>query len=561
MSQAIRCLTVGDKVLVHSLKSRADLNGAPATLQEWVQEKQRWVLIVTDEPENGGPKKRSVRGERVLVRPENLCAMSVSHELLAAVHAAIDVADVDTVLSRFVEGVFWPQEVAMELMAAAWKTDERLGFVGAKMKHGGVVSALFVGMSECQVMLGIVQAEGMSELAFVDNAAMLLFTFAIDTDNIKALALVYEWNPDFLISRGPDETGIAHSAEAIGALNLGDNEDCGLVIDYAYELAERSGAAACFKYLCKCNDTAKKVDQARRAAQRDAGVAPIRAVSCAWCGTEADKSLMKRCQQCRVAWYCGRQCQRAAWPMHKASCVDAVAGEAVEAALVRVDTPWGTTRFTRVIKHTLTPNSSSANSTHGRPPPCSSDPTRRCFLLQPRVRTPGGGDWLSAPRDTSDVLYAVDVRSKVCIALEERGYRLLEACLLNAAYYDDGTRESRFLRVATECATALDAEVKLAALCVDPGLGLVIKEEDYADQAWEQMSGGADSPDPAGSAERVAAATERKTASKGVSMARRRGRSASELALLELAYLVVARPPAAWPWDTQTHGHCARCEV
>ena len=157
--------------------------------------------------------------------------------------------------------------------------------------------------------------------------------------------------------------------------------------------------------------------------------------------------------------------------------------DAVEAALVEVNTPWGTKRVTRVFKHSSIPNSSS--STLGRPPPCSNDTTRKCLLLQLHVRAPDG-DWLSSPRDTSDIVQAVNMRFKVCDALEKRGYKLVEACLLNAAFHDDGTKESDFSKIAIECANASGAEVKLASRFVDPGLGLVIAQKEYADQAWEQ---------------------------------------------------------------------------
>ena len=48
-------LSVGDKVLVHSLKGRADLNGAVVTLKEWVEDKGRWSLVVTGHCEGTAP--------------------------------------------------------------------------------------------------------------------------------------------------------------------------------------------------------------------------------------------------------------------------------------------------------------------------------------------------------------------------------------------------------------------------------------------------------------------------------------------------------------------------
>src|SRR5690349_13733655 len=37
---------------------------------------------------------------------------------------------------------------------------------------------------------------------------------------------------------------------------------------------------------------------------------------CAHCGAAA----LKRCSSCRLDWYCGRDCQVAAWPKHKTMC-------------------------------------------------------------------------------------------------------------------------------------------------------------------------------------------------------------------------------------------------
>jgi hypothetical protein len=47
-------------------------------------------------------------------------------------------------------------------------------------------------------------------------------------------------------------------------------------------------------------------------------------VSCDRCGKlqEPGKKL-QRCGKCRVAWYCGIECQRAAWSGHKAHCFEA----------------------------------------------------------------------------------------------------------------------------------------------------------------------------------------------------------------------------------------------
>ena len=468
-----------DLVVLHSLKGRVELNGAVATLTEWMEDKGRWAGLVISH--SCATLDRQGNGERVLVRPENLVLFGKpSKERLAAVRSAIKAADEDAVLSRFVEGVFWPRPVAIKLIAEAWAVDERRGKVGWGMDYGGVVSALYLGMTECQVKLGIQKREGLPEDAGVDDASMALFSFAIDADNVAALALVYEWNPDFVIFRAPDvETEFGPSPEAVAALSLGDDDDP-LRIDYAYEFAESRHATACFEFLRKRNATARKIHQARHAARREVGVEPSRPVSCAVCGQEADKSQMKRCQQCRAEWYCGSECQRAAWPTHKATCVRTKCPGRM--GYVLTPTVNGKARISTVFRYDKL---NDDDEKCGRPKGDNCDPTRKCFLLQLRVRAPGGGDWLSAPRNSDDWKYALELRSTVSSAMQHRGYLLLEGCLLNAAFVDDGTGESRFVRVATECATAEGAEVKLAALRVDPGLGLYIYDDEYDDSAWE----------------------------------------------------------------------------
>ena len=114
-------------------------------------------------------------------------------------------------------------------------------------------------------------------------------------------------------------------------------------------------------------------------------------------------------------------------------------------------------------------------------------------MLQIRVRAPSGSrkeraKWLSAPRTatpTEDRKHAASVRYEVTKELETRfSYRLLESCLLRAAFYDDGSNESDFAKAAAAAASRHGAEAELAQRRVDPGVGLIL-DEPYDDSAWE----------------------------------------------------------------------------
>ena len=44
---------------------------------------------------------------------------------------------------------------------------------------------------------------------------------------------------------------------------------------------------------------------------------------CFSCGEPGPLSARLRCGRCRLAWYCGAECQRAGWPQHRANCIRA----------------------------------------------------------------------------------------------------------------------------------------------------------------------------------------------------------------------------------------------
>jgi hypothetical protein len=69
------------------------------------------------------------------------------------------------------------------------------------------------------------------------------------------------------------------------------------------ELTERSYAA------CDCG------------LERDSETVTVRRVpACARCAVSLHDATRKRCGACLRAYYCGRECQKAHWPTHKADC-------------------------------------------------------------------------------------------------------------------------------------------------------------------------------------------------------------------------------------------------
>lgn len=43
--------------------------------------------------------------------------------------------------------------------------------------------------------------------------------------------------------------------------------------------------------------------------------------SCSYCGTKTSAKKLSGCSRCKMATYCSRECQEAAWPAHKKECV------------------------------------------------------------------------------------------------------------------------------------------------------------------------------------------------------------------------------------------------
>ena len=57
---------------------------------------------------------------------------------------------------------------------------------------------------------------------------------------------------------------------------------------------------------------------------------------CFNCQTEGRSPPLRKCTQCEVAYYCGKDCQRAHWKVHKPACIAAVAAKAQDATRQRL---------------------------------------------------------------------------------------------------------------------------------------------------------------------------------------------------------------------------------
>ena len=113
----------------------------------------------------------------------------------------------------FMKRKVWPQEEAVALVLQAWRRDKAQGRPGAKAKDGGLLSAIYVGVTDHTqaTMPGTVSLTlsfGFCSLTTllpsgttIDNASMILVVAALQTDDPELMALVWTWEPYFEIAK------------------------------------------------------------------------------------------------------------------------------------------------------------------------------------------------------------------------------------------------------------------------------------------------------------------------------------------------------------------------
>ncbi|KAL6062921.1 N-lysine methyltransferase smyd2 [Balamuthia mandrillaris] len=94
--------------------------------------------------------------------------------------------------------------------------------------------------------------------------------------------------------------------------------------------------------------------------------------SCSFCCASPPAQRLLRCGRCKQAWYCDQECQKKAWPAHKASCKPP-------------DSPVAPPPPKNVIDPTKSSSSSSAAAAHAVPPQlCTADYWREKRKQVPR---------------------------------------------------------------------------------------------------------------------------------------------------------------------------------
>jgi TPR repeat protein len=71
---------------------------------------------------------------------------------------------------------------------------------------------------------------------------------------------------------------------------------------------------------------AKRLHRLAKAPQQGGG-APVR-LACQGCKLPFPLAALRKCSQCNVARYCGKECQKAHWKAHKKACREAAASQA-----------------------------------------------------------------------------------------------------------------------------------------------------------------------------------------------------------------------------------------
>ena len=242
----LRPVRAGGQVILYGSKERPDLNGEAASLLEWNQSRGQWRAELRD-----GGECISVGTNNVLSTAAPDAVTSHILELIARGRQMSDyVRDAREVYDSFVDQLYWPQSYLEDLLDAAWRADEERGIAGTFSKYGGMLSTLFIGVTECQVRLGLVESRWGSPKSRrqnqgpdLDNAAMALFSYALDSDNPRVLTVLYQWNPDFEIHAWGGESLTAVSEDSTDTPSLSSESSS------EFEIASMVGAHSCLDFL------------------------------------------------------------------------------------------------------------------------------------------------------------------------------------------------------------------------------------------------------------------------------------------------------------------------
>ena len=101
-----------------------------------------------------------------------------------------------------------------------------------------------------------------------------------------------------------------------------------------YETISRTHTAHRAWHHQDLNEGKKKLGKAKK--QGSKPVLGVDLFRCFLCQKEGRSPPLRKCTQCEVAYYCGRDCQRAHWQLHKPACIAAVAAKAQDAARQRL---------------------------------------------------------------------------------------------------------------------------------------------------------------------------------------------------------------------------------
>ena len=232
----LRPLKVGARVIVYGSQERPDLNGSAASLEQWDRVEGRWCVAMA-----AGEERVALPTDNVMsAAPPDIEAIEILELMRAGMQISDYVSNARSGYDVFVDQLWWPQHYVEDLMAEAWRVDEERKLIGAFSKYGGMVSALFMGITECQIRMGITENPDNLLGDELDNASMALFSYAIDTDNPEPLKVMYEWAPDYQVL--PPGQPVPEDAEFAP------------VSEYAMEIAAFSGAFRCLGFLRKRNE-------------------------------------------------------------------------------------------------------------------------------------------------------------------------------------------------------------------------------------------------------------------------------------------------------------------